>query len=117
MQKLYLYIPLLTMGLISRETSSGTIKLLYSSPIKVREIVFGKYLAMIVYSLVLVTIVTIFVISGIAQIESPDTGMLMTALLGFFLLLCAYAAIGLFMSSLTTYQVVAAICTFVMIGI
>src|SRR5687768_14573949 len=38
MQTLYLYIPLLTMSLISRETGSGTIKLLYSSPVKVREI-------------------------------------------------------------------------------
>src|SRR5688572_16292702 len=31
---LYLYLPLLTMGLISREISSGTIKLLYSSPVR-----------------------------------------------------------------------------------
>ncbi len=117
MQNLYLYIPLLTMSLISRETSSGTIKLLYSSPIRVREIVFGKYLAMMIYSLLLVAIVAIFVIAGLSQIPHLDTGMLLTGLLGFYLLLCAYSAIGLFMSSLTTYQVVAAICTFVMIGV
>lgn len=117
MQNLYLYIPLLTMGLISRETGSGTIKLLYSSPVKIREIVFGKFLAMVIYSLLLVAIVGIFVVSGLLQIESPDVGMLMSALLGFFLLLCTYASIGLFMSSLTTYQVVAAVCTFVMIGV
>ncbi|WP_346318432.1 Gldg family protein [Chitinophaga sp. YIM B06452] len=117
MQNLYLYIPLLTMSLISRETSSGTIKLLYSSPIRVREIVFGKYLAMMIYSLLLVVIVSIFVITGLFQIPHLDTGMLLTGLLGFYLLLCAYSAIGLFMSCLTTYQVVAAICTFVMIGI
>lgn len=41
----------------------------------------------------------------------------MVCCLGFFLLLCAYSAIGLFMSCLTTYQVVAAVSTFVMIGI
>ena len=116
MQNLYLYIPLLTMGLISRETSSGTIRLLYSSPIKVREIVFGKYLAMMIYSLLLVGIVGIFVISGIFQIPHLEKGMLFVGLLGFYLLLCAYTAIGLFMSCLTTYQIVAAICTFVMIG-
>src|SRR4051812_11091563 len=117
MQNLYLFVPLLTMSLISRETSSGTIKLLYSSPVKVREIVFGKYLSMLVYNVVLVAIVGIFVVSGFYHIQHPEVGMLMTSLLGFYLLLCAYAAIGLFMSSLTTYQVVAAICTFVMIGI
>lgn len=117
MQNLYLYIPLLTMSLISRETSSGTIKLLYSSPIKVREIVLGKYLAMMAYSLLMVAIVAIFVVSGVFHIEHAETAMLMTALLGFYLLLLAYSAIGLFMSTLTTYQVVAAICTFVMIGV
>ena len=30
---LYMYIPLLTMGVITKELSSGSIKLLYSSPI------------------------------------------------------------------------------------
>ncbi len=117
MQNLYLYIPLLTMGLISREINGGTIKLLYSSPIKVREIIFGKYLAMLAYSLLLVFIVGIFMIAGMFNIKSPESGMLLSAALGFFLLLCAYSAIGLFMSCLTTYQVVAAIATFVMIGI
>lgn len=117
MQNVYLYIPLLTMSLISREMSSGTIKLLYSSPIWVRQIIFGKFFSMMIYNLLLVSIIGIFVLSGIYQVQNPETHMLMTALLSFYLLLCAYAAIGLFMSSLTTYQVVAAICTFIMIGI
>jgi len=117
MEKLYLYIPLLTMSLISRETGSGTIKLLYSSPVKVREIVFGKYLAMMVYSLLLVCIIGIFMVAGNFQIKAVDNGMLLSAVLGFYLLLCAYSAIGLFMSTLSTYQVVAAVSTFVMIGI
>lgn len=117
MGNIYLYMPLLTMGLISRETSSGTIKLLHSSPIRVREIVLGKFLSMVIYSLLLVTIVASFVVTAQFQIQSPDTGMLMSGLLGFLLLLCAYAAIGLFMSSLTNYQIVAAICTFVMFGV
>lgn len=117
LRNLYLYIPLLTMGLISRETSSGTIRLLYSSPIRVREIVFGKFLAMMIYSLLLTGILAIFVASSLFQVKSPDTGMLMCSLLGIYLLLCAYSAIGLFMSCLTTYQVVAAVCTFVMIGL
>ena len=117
MEKLYLYIPLLTMGLISREINGGTIKLLYSSPVKVRDIVFGKYLSMMIYSLVLVLITGIFLVAGMLQIRNPDVNMLLTAALGFYLLLCTYSAIGLFMSCLTTYQVVAAVSTFIMIGI
>lgn len=117
MQNLYLFIPLLTMGLISRETSSGTIRLLYSSPIKVRDIILGKYLAMLIYSLLMVSIVAIFVVQGMFQVKDVDRGMLVTSLIGFYLLLCTYSAIGLFMSCLTTYQIVAAVCTFVMIGV
>jgi len=117
MQNLYLYIPLLTMNLISREINGGTISLLYSSPVKIREIVLGKYLAMLVYSFILVMVIGIFMVAGVFDIKSADCGMLLAAALGFYLLLCAYSAIGLFMSSLTSYQIVAAISTFVMIGI
>lgn len=117
MQNLYLYIPLLTMGLISREINGGTISLLYSSPIKIREIVFGKYLAMLFYNLVLVLIIGVFMIAGVLDVKSADWGMLLSAALGFYLLLATYSAIGLFMSSLTSYQVVAAISTFITIGI
>lgn len=117
MQNLYLYIPLLTMGLISREINGGTISLLYSSPVKVRQIVFGKYLAMMIYSLLLVIVVGIFMTAGVFDIKSADYGMLLSAALGFYLLLCVYSAIGLFMSSLTSYQVVAAVGSFITIGI
>ncbi|SDT35456.1 ABC-2 type transport system permease protein [Mucilaginibacter mallensis] len=117
MQNLYLYIPLLTMGLISREINGGTISLLYSSPVKIKEIVFGKYLAMMAYSLILLLVIGIFMVAGVFDIKAADYGILLSAALGFYLLLCAYSAIGLFMSSLTSYQIVAAVSTFVMIGI
>ena len=115
LQNLYLFVPLLTMGLISREINNGTIKLLYSSPVKVREIVLGKYLAVMIYNLLLLLILGIFMVSGVFNIRSVDYGMLLSASLGFYLLLCAYTAIGLFMSSLTTYQIVSAIGSFIII--
>jgi len=113
LSKVYLYLPLLTMGLISREVSNGTIKLLYSSPIRVSQLVLGKFMAMMVYNLLLIIILGMYVLTGIFNIRSADIGMLLSGLLGIYLLLCAYAAIGLFMSSLTSYQVVAAISTLV----
>lgn len=117
LQNLYLFVPLLTMGLISREINNGTIKLLYSSPVKLREIVFGKYLAIMLYNLLLVGIVGIFIVTGLFTIRSADYGMLLSAMLGFYLLMCAYTAIGLFMSSLTTYQIVSAIGSFMAVFI
>ncbi len=110
-QNLYLYIPLLTMGLMSRETSSGSIKLLYSSPVTIKEIVFGKFLSMMVYGLILVAALACFLVAGYFSIENLDVPFVLGGLLGIYLLICAYAAIGLFMSSLTDYQVVAAIST------
>jgi len=115
-RNLYLYLPLLTMGLMSREINSGTIKLLYSSPIKVREIIFGKFLAMMVYNLALVGVLAIIVIFGLLNIHAADAGMLISGLIGVYVLLCAYAAIGLFMSCLTSYQVVAALSTLVLLA-
>lgn len=107
---LYLYIPLLTMGLLSREFSDGTIKLLFSSPVKVRDIVFGKYLAVITFALIMVGIVGLFgAILGMFVIDSMDVGLLLWGLLLLYLVICTYSAIGLFISSLTSYQFVAAL--------
>src|SRR5262249_13189498 len=53
---------------------------------------------------------------GSLNIQHADTGMLCAGLLGVYLLVCAYAAIGLFMSCLTSYQVVAALSTLVVLA-
>jgi ABC-2 type transport system permease protein len=114
---LYLYIPLLTMGLVSREIHSGSIKLLLSSPIKVREIVLGKYLAIMSYALILLGILGIFGLMSAYTITDMDYKMVISGALSLYLLICAYAAIGLFMSCLTSYQVVAAISTLAVLGV
>lgn len=114
---LYLYIPLLTMGLMSKEFSSGSIKLLYSSPITNIQIIIGKYLSMIVYALILVAILFIYFIYMACVVENFDYPYALTGILGVFLLVCAYAAIGLFMSTMTAYQVVAAVGTLTLLAI
>lgn len=113
---LYLYIPLLTMGVISRETHSGSIKLLYSSPIRVSDIVIGKYLAMISYCFILISVLLGIGIISMFTIDQADFPFILSGIIGLYLLICAYSAIGLFMSSLTTYQVVAAISTLVVLA-
>lgn len=51
---LYFYIPLLTMNMISRDLSGGTIKLLQSAPLRNAEIVLGKYLALMIFGLAMI---------------------------------------------------------------
>lgn len=114
---LYFYIPLLTMGLVSRELHSGSIKLLLSSPIKVKDIVLGKFVAMMAYGFILAMIIVLFAFSGSFFIENIDYLQLISGVIGLYLLICAYASIGLFMSSLTSYQVVAAISTLAVLGL
>lgn len=109
--KLYLYIPLLTMGLMSRELNSGSIKLLFSSPVTNQQIILGKFLAMAAYSFLLVLVLLGVMLIGIVSIEAMDIQFVLGGILGLYILACAYSAIGLFMSSLTPYQVVAAIST------
>ncbi|KAF2516634.1 Gldg family protein [Flavobacterium foetidum] len=113
---LYLYVPLLTMGLVSREINSGSIKLLLSSPIKIKDIVLGKYLAIAAYCMLFVAILGVQVIIAGFSIENLDFKFAISGLIGLYLLVCTYAAIGLFMSCLTSYQVVAAISTLVVLA-
>lgn len=108
---LYLYMPLLTMSIMSREYSSGSIKLLYSSPITNSQIILGKYIALLLFGLTLTLTVAIFALFTMSTLINTDIAPLLTGLLGLFLLLSAYSAVGLFMSSLTSYNIVAAIGT------
>ena len=117
LENLYLYLPLLTMGLISRELSSGSIKLLFSSPITNVKIILGKYLAMAIYCFTFILILILPIIIGSFTIKDIDFPSILSALLGLYLLICAYAAVGLFMSCLTSYQVVAAMGTLAVLAV
>jgi ABC-2 type transport system permease protein len=113
---LYFYIPLVTMGVMSREISSGSIKLLLSSPVTIPEIVLGKFLALMAYGALLIGIMLSFGVIAACYIPHFETGWLLAALLGIYLLYCCYAAIGLFMSSLSGYPMIAAIGTLVVLA-
>ena len=103
---LFYYVPLLTMNVISRDLSGGTIKLLQSAPLRSVQVVVGKYLALIAFGLAMMGVLLFYVVFGLFTIENMDVPYVLTGILGLYLLLCAYAAIGLFVSSLTSYQVV-----------
>ena len=114
---LYLYIPLISMGLMSREYASGSIKLLFSSPISNASIILGKYLAILTYGLTLTLILLGYVVYACFAVEHLDLPFALTGVLGIFLLLCTYSAIGLFMSTITSYQVVAGVGTLAVLAV
>jgi len=115
---LFLYVPLLTMGLISQEYSNGSVKLLLSSPITGSQIILGKFLSIMFYGLLLMALLLVvpLVISE-ALVPNLFTPTILVGILGVYLLFCTYAAIGLFMSTLTSYQIIAALGTLTTLSI
>lgn len=100
--------PILTMRLLSEEKKLGTLEFLYTSPIKVSDIVIGKYLG----ALLLYLVITLFFLQFplyLVIFSKPDLGPILTSLLGFLLNGCACIAIGLFASSLSENQLIAAV--------
>ena len=108
---LFIYIPLITMGIMSREKTAGTEKLLLSSPVSEIKIVLGKFLSMVFYGAIMLSALLIQALFCCVVVKDIDAGPVFSGLLGIYLLLLAYSAIGIFMSSLTRYQIIAAVGT------
>ena len=108
-------VPVLTMRVISEERRQKTDQLLYSLPLTTAKIVLGKYFALLVTLLPPLAVICIYplVLHGYGDLYLPTA---YAAIFGFFFLGAALIAIGLFVSSLTESQAVAAgLCFAVMI--
>lgn len=104
-------IPLITMRSFSEERRNRTDQLLLTAPVSLGKIVMGKYLAMVTVIAIPNVIFCIFPLI----IKSQGTAYLTVDYISigvFFLLGCVYAAIGMFLSSLTESQMIAFISTF-----
>ena len=107
-------VPILTMRVLAEERKQKTDQLLLTSPVSVSGIVMGKYLALVtIYAIPIAVLATYPLI--MSKFGTVAFGSAYTALLGFFLLGCANLAIGVFISSLTESQVIAAVLTFVIL--
>ncbi len=101
-------LPLVTMRLYSEEKRAGTVELLYTTPLSVGNIVVGKFFAGIVFYLVM--LVPTFIFMGLLFVYgNPELGPVLSGYLGLFLLGSAFISGGLFISSLTENQIIAAI--------
>ena len=102
--------PIITMRMFSEEKKEGTDQLLFTSPRGITSIVFGKFLAAICVLLIteLLTFIYYFILMYFGK---PDFVSSIVTLGGFLLLGAAYISFGMFASSITENQVVAAILT------
>jgi ABC-2 type transport system permease protein len=103
--------PLLTMRLISEERRNGSIALLLSSPISMSEIVLGKFTGIVLFMLIFIIMVSLMPLSLLMG-AALDLGKLAAGMFALTLLLSAFSAAGLYLSSLTNNPVVAAISSF-----
>lgn len=102
--------PLITMRLFAEERRTGTVELLLTLPFRDTEVVLGKFTAslMLLVLMILPTIWYVVLLLFVAR-TLPDIGPLATGYLGVVLQGAALLAVGLFTSSLTSNQIVAAV--------
>ncbi|HIJ49537.1 MAG TPA: ABC transporter permease subunit [Nitrospinae bacterium] len=108
---LLLIIPIITMRSFAEEKKSKTFRLLLSSPVHLKEIVFGKFLACMIV-VTLMVLLSSYSIGFLFFISEPDIGPVLTGYLGILLMAGCYVSVGIFASSLTENQIVAAVITF-----
>ena len=104
-------IPLITMRVYAEEKNLGTIELLYTAPLRDWEILASKYLACLGVFVVLIGSTALYPYL-VHRIQPFDTSQLVAVYLGMFLLIAAMVAIGVFISSLTETQLIAAMFTY-----
>lgn len=104
-------VPVLTMRSFADERRTRTDQMLITAPVNVWEIVVGKYFSMVT---VLAVPVLLGAICPVIIWMGGNSFLLAdyTALLMFFLAGCVFISIGMFISSLTESQVIAAVGTF-----
>jgi ABC-2 type transport system permease protein len=103
--------PMLTMGLFSEEKKRGTIELLLTSPLTDLQVVLGKFFAGAAFFVILL-LSTWVPMAALYVYGSPASGPILTAYLGLLLYGLALIAIGLFISTLTENQIIAAVLSF-----
>ncbi|MBR6408040.1 MAG: ABC transporter permease subunit [Clostridia bacterium] len=108
---LILLIPILTMRLLSEERRTKTDQVLLTAPVGLWAIVLGKFLSAFIMLCIATSINVIFGLV-LNLFGSPDWMSILSNIIGQLLLGAALIAIGLFISSLTESQVIAAISTF-----
>ena len=100
--------PVLTMRLLAEEKKLGTIELLLTAPVRDWEVVLGKYGASLAI-LLLMLLLTSYYVLLLVVFGRPDIGPMYSGYLGIVLYAMVALAVGMFASSVTSNQMVAAV--------
>jgi ABC-2 type transport system permease protein len=109
-------VPMLTMRLMSEEFRSGTVETLMTAPVSEIDVVLGKFFGTLVFYLVMLAATLLHVVL-VAAYGPLDVGLLLCNYLGLILLGGLYISVGLFFSALTRNQVIAVVCSFVLLAV
>ena len=107
---LIILIPILTMKMFSEEIRNRTDTTLITSPNSILSIVMGKFLSALGVILVSILLSVIYLLL-VSQLGKPDLSSIMCSLVGYLLGTMAFISIGMFISSFTEHQSIAAIVT------
>ncbi len=107
-------VPILTMRVFAEERRQKTDQMLLTAPVSVSEVVLGKFFALATIFLIPMLILSLYPLI-LAQFGTIFFAETYTAILGFFLMGCSFLAIGLFISSVTESQIIAAVLTFLVL--
>lgn len=110
-------VPLITMRLFSEEMKTGTIELLYTSPINTYSIILSKFLSsLIVYLFLWIPIIIqIFLLDALykdSSINIINFGIIFSSFIGIFFIGIFYVSVGLFFSAFFDNQVISSIFSF-----
>jgi len=105
---LVILIPVISMRTFAEEKRLGTFELLLTSPLRVGEIVAGKFLGALVFVSLMLALTGIYPVLLLVY-GNPEMGILLSGYLGLFLVAASFLSIGLLTSSLTENQIIAAV--------
>jgi ABC-2 type transport system permease protein len=105
---LVILIPMITMRAYAEEKKSGTYELLLTSPMRTGELVLGKFLASFLFVCIMIGLTGVYPVILLA-FGNPEVGVMVAGYLGLLLLATSFVAVGLFTSSFTENQIIAAV--------
>jgi ABC-2 type transport system permease protein len=107
-------IPLITMRLFAEERKLGTLEILLTKPVKDFEVVLGKFFAALSFLILMYATTGIYVYI-LSKYGNPDLGPIWSSYLGLLLVGASFLALGIFASTLTENQIIAAVISFALI--